>query len=448
MPLSDARRLLFVHVPKNAGTAIVLHLRMRAQGHRTWRTYAADFPLEWAAYTSFAIVRDPLDRFLSNVAYARMDRSHWHGRSGDAKHGPHPDFDLCTRHSALELAEILLANPRALRHPGWGPQWPFLTDESGHVQVAHVLRHERLADDLLALGIDDLPRINVSERHNELPPSAELVALVRRIYARDYELFYPTEPMTPDDAPRAQAPTASVTAPETLEAHLAALAPGLHVAELGALSSTNAELLSILLAHGAASATKIDRTPLGHPAWAKLEARLAERGLAGRVNAMPLDLAALRPTRDHGLFDLVNCSGVVFHLPNPFEALLALRALTRRYLVLGSMTLPEVVANEAGSLDLRGGVALFGPALHGTPREVITAHCKHLRLNAKNFEGASPVAWLDATGTPSEAPWWWFWSAETLARMTEAAGFRRVATYETWPGRAHTMIFEISGGEP
>ncbi len=458
MPLDDARRLLFVHVPKNAGTALVERLRMRAQGHRTWRAYAADYPREWAAYTSFAVVRDPLDRFLSNVAYARMERSHWHARSGDAKHGKHPDFDLCTRCSALEIAHVLAENPRALRHPGWLPQWPWIADEDGRVQVAHVLRYERFEDDLRALGItEDLPRVNLSERAHEEPVTAELEALVRRIYARDYALFFP------GDANGAKLPAAapvsvslpasasfSMPAPAeprafaTLEDHLAALAPGLHVAEVGALASTNAERLSHLLAHGAASATKIDRTPLGHPAWAKLEARLAERGFPRRANPLCLDLDSLGASRDHGLFDLVHASGQIFHTPSPFRVLLQLRALTRRFLALGSMTVPERIANEAGTLDLAGGATFFGPALHGPAREVLRAHCTGLKLGVKNFEGASPLAWLDANGAPSEAPWWWFWSAETLARMAETAGFRRVATYETWPGRAHTIVLEVA----
>jgi hypothetical protein len=451
VPISDPHRLLFVHVPKNAGTAIAVHLGMRAQGHRTWRAYATDFPREWAAYTSFAVVRDPLDRFLSNVAYARMDRSHWHDRSGHAKHGPHPDFELCSRLSTLELAHVLAANPRALRHPGWAPQAPWITNDDGRVQVAHVLRHDRLAEDLRALGITDLPHVNVSDRANEEPITPELEALVRQAYARDYALFFagsarapiPAAPAAPPATAGAGAPPRASASFATFDDHLAALAPGLHVAEVGALASTNAERLSHLLAHGAASATKIDRTLLGHPAWAKLEARLAARGFAGRVNAMPLDLASIDARRDHGLFDLVHCSGVIFHLASPFEALLSLRSLTRRYLSLGSMTLPEVVTNEAGTLDLRGGAAFFGPALHGEARDTLRAHCMQLGLNVKNFQGASPMAWLDAGGTPSEAPWWWFWSAETLAHMTEAAGFRHHATYETWPGRAHTMLFEV-----
>jgi hypothetical protein len=37
---------------------------------------------------------------------------------------------------------------------------------------------------------------------------------------------------------------------------------------------------------------------------------------------------------------------------------------------------------------------------------------------------------------------------ETLTRTAEAAGFRRVATYETWPGRAHTVVLEVASATP
>ena len=71
-------------------------------------------------------------------------------------------------------------------------------------------------------------------------------------------------------------------------------------------------------------------------------------------------------------------------------------------------------------------------------------HCETLKLHVRNFEGATPVPWVDAAGAPSEAPWWWFWTAETLAAMAEAAGFRRVGVHETWPGRAHVIVLEVA----
>ncbi len=460
MPIDDARRLLFVHVPKNAGTSIGERLAMRALGHRTWHEYASDFPDEWARYRSFAVVRDPVERFLSNYRFARMERSYWHARNGGARHGRHPDHELCTRYSAREIASILAENPRALRHPGWGAQWPWFCDEERRVRVHVVIDHANLAAGLAGLGVhEELARVNVSE-HDAGAPSlgdAALRDLVRGIYRDDQELFFTAR--TPadggPDAPRSPARVTEVSRRDmcgttvgpgdaTIDAAIERLVPGLHFAEVGSLWATNTERLSLALRHGASSATKIDRVPLGHDGWRKLEARLASLGFPGRCNTMSLDLESLPMSRDHGLFDFVHCSGVIFHQPNPFRTLLKLRALTRRYLALGSMTVPELVRTPAGELDLRGGAMLFGPALRGDAREVMRQHCERMKLTAKNFEGATPVRWVDASGAPNEAPWWWFWTAETLASMAEAAGFRRVAIHESWPGRAHVVLLEVA----
>lgn len=460
MPIDDTRRLLFVHVPKNAGTSIGERLAMRALGHRTWREYAADFPEEWATYRSFAVVRDPVERFLSNYRFARMERSYWHAQNGDARHGRHPDHELCTRYSARELASILAENPQALRHAGWGPQWPWICDEERRVRVHVVIDHANLSAGLESLGVrEELARVNVSEHEAGAPglDDADLRELVRGIYRDDQELLFsarspvvagvaalPSSARVTGEARRDMHGSTIVPVDETIDAAIERLVPGLHFAEVGSLWATNTERVSLALRHGAASATKIDRVPLGHGGWRKLEARLSSLGFPGRCNAMSLDLETFPVSRDHGLFDFVHCSGVIFHQPNPFQTLLKLRALTRKYLALGSMTVPEVVRTPSGEVDLRGGAMFFGPALHGDAREVLRQHCERMKLSARNFEGATPVRWVDASGAPNEAPWWWFWTAETLASMAEAAGFRRLAIHESWPGRAHVILLEVA----
>ena len=74
MPVDHKRKLIFVHIPKNAGTSIEKHCEMDDTGHKNWKYYYSKYVTEWNEYTSFAVIRDPIDRFISCYRYARMKK--------------------------------------------------------------------------------------------------------------------------------------------------------------------------------------------------------------------------------------------------------------------------------------------------------------------------------------------------------------------------------------
>src|ERR1700759_5137176 len=67
-----SRNLIFVHVPRVAGTSIAQALYgPRCTRHHSIRYFQTGAPRFWAVADSFAVVRDPFDRFASSYAFVR-----------------------------------------------------------------------------------------------------------------------------------------------------------------------------------------------------------------------------------------------------------------------------------------------------------------------------------------------------------------------------------------
>jgi hypothetical protein len=110
-----------------------------------------------------------------------------------------------------------------------------------------------------------------------------------------------------------------------------------------------------------------------------------------------------------GTHDVVWCSGVLYHSPNPLLALERLRELTADLLILQTMTLPELPGVQQG--------VVFYP---GVPNP---------GLYARWGEEAARSLRLPEPGEDRYAPWWWGISRSALAAMLRAARFEPV---EQW----------------
>lgn len=68
-PREDEHRVIFIHVPKTAGTSIAAALFDRRSRHIPLVRYAAADPLRFDRYFKFCFVRNPWDRFHSAFHY-------------------------------------------------------------------------------------------------------------------------------------------------------------------------------------------------------------------------------------------------------------------------------------------------------------------------------------------------------------------------------------------
>lgn len=201
IPYSDTHRLIFIHIPKNAGTAIYRLFNL-PPGHADIELIRSTLPADKvASYVKFAIVRNPFDRLVSNYLYAKMENSLYHG-----KDNPHPDYKRLRKKSFRDCVKLLKKGK--LRHEGWADQYQWVFRE-GHLFVDEILYFERLQDDLIALcarhrivgGKLQVANQSCNRNWREFYTS-QLRDEVFNIYQRDFKHFYDRE-----GTPRLYGPT-------------------------------------------------------------------------------------------------------------------------------------------------------------------------------------------------------------------------------------------------
>ncbi len=199
--------MIFVHTPKCGGRFVTHTFGRRYSqcvtcttpamaGHQTWRDYRDGMRalhLDINHYVTFTVIRDPWSWHQSWYRYIRGDK-------GGRRSGMPVEHALFQNISFLEYLRWLAA-------PGITGQSnryylaqvsDWLVDEAGVPRVEHILRQERLRDDLEALrdtyGLRvTLPRkpVNTSRKPPDCNVSytAEGIDIVARRHARDIALF-------------------------------------------------------------------------------------------------------------------------------------------------------------------------------------------------------------------------------------------------------------------
>jgi hypothetical protein len=142
-----------------------------------------------------------------------------------------------------------------------------------------------------------------------------------------------------------------------------------------------------------------------------------------------------------GSYDFVHSSGILYHAPSPLFSVAQLRTVTNKYLLIGSMVLPEHVTNEAGSLDFSGGMMLLLPAINARRRSTLARYfdASGIKIAHVNDDQASPFR---IGGQPNYSPWWWLYSATTLRAMMEVSGFKVLAQGAYWDDRVSYCFCE------
>ncbi len=127
-------RLLFIHVPKNAGTSVKTALYSSDIGHATVRFYDFISPDMLSSKETFAIIRDPIDRFLSSYNFLI------NGGGEDIRIQERFVRILCKVHSVDDYLDYLEGlNGDWFKMDSFGrPQWWYLFDLKGNIRVKNL----------------------------------------------------------------------------------------------------------------------------------------------------------------------------------------------------------------------------------------------------------------------------------------------------------------------
>jgi hypothetical protein len=181
------RKLIFVHVPRVAGMSIVRALY--GQGcihHFSMRYYGAIDPGFAAEAESFALLRDPVDRFASAYAFVR--------NGGTPACRLSDVFVAQTAHIASVDDYLSFLEARSVLDLDFvmRPQSWFVCADDGAVLVKRLFLYGEdrpaLGGFLKSHGIDVLPWLNRTER-TELRLTPRQLCRIERLYASDFALI-------------------------------------------------------------------------------------------------------------------------------------------------------------------------------------------------------------------------------------------------------------------
>ena len=179
------RELLFVHIPKNAGTSICQRLYGCQVKHASVSYYAKAAP-DILALPSFAVIRNPMERFFSAFHYAQSGgtKDQQIALPFQEQYRAFKNIDDAINH--LASARSVFDIDHVFRPQSW-----YLYDSTGHCPIDIFIPYHRVSEIGIMLGIRDLaylPRLNCNDSTIEPLDGAQL-AFLQSFYQDDFRLF-------------------------------------------------------------------------------------------------------------------------------------------------------------------------------------------------------------------------------------------------------------------
>lgn len=198
MTICHERKLIFIHIPKNAGTSIIkvmgIHNMLIDKSIEEYKQHYDEY---WDKYTKFTVVRDPIDRFISAYKFIRMKESGWFSATGQEGLDKHSHYEICNKMDINEYTSYLYKNYKEFNL--WSiPQTYLLKNDNDEIEIDYFVRFENLKEGLSKIGIEKIQKLNSSKIDDD-----RVIQLTKKskyklyeIYDIDYQNFnYKKEPL-------------------------------------------------------------------------------------------------------------------------------------------------------------------------------------------------------------------------------------------------------------
>ncbi len=205
--------------------------------------------------------------------------------------------------------------------------------------------------------------------------------------------------------------------------------------DVGGLWGTVNEKVSVAAANGARSLTMVDVSTSDSELWTSFRERIASFGIE-ECECISSDVCALALDETPRKYDVVHCSGVLYHHPNPVSFLDSLSRITAQHLILTSAVTQEAISNDVGTFQIPAAAAVFVPALDQHERDVLWEYWREEAGVSACYGISTPAPW-----NPRDfGPWWWLPTPRAMLAMAESVGFQVLDAGPIWNGNAYTVL--------
>lgn len=205
-------------------------------------------------------------------------------------------------------------------------------------------------------------------------------------------------------------------------------APGLKFADVGGLWGTIGEKVSAAHKAGAGSVAMVDAMPEHNEWWAKFLDHAQKNGVPReKIHCAVADLEKESFPKDAGIYEYINCAGVLYHVPNPLCVLRNLARATTRYLSLATQVLPQRIENSKGTIIIPEAQGLFIPSLTEQQRAVLAEYYDQQDYKVTHVNRDGP-AYINKKGRFHYGPSYWLPTLDMLLAMVRILNLRVLET--------------------
>ena len=186
-----------------------------------------------------------------------------------------------------------------------------------------------------------------------------------------------------------------------------------------------------------------DIRPGEHHEWSTFRRICREKGVHGVVELDRVDVRNRANLRERvGVCDIVHSTGINYHLPSPADGIWNVRSITGRYLITNTVTFPQRVENEFGSVILPEGGVLFGAALTEAERRVLNKYYKNSLgwdmdcvSPQPGLDSASGMNWIEG----DELCCWPYWYLYTDHAFRSLLAVCKLRILDEWKWHDHAL---------